>query len=102
MVGEDLLNTDQIISSFWKNMPPELSSQFHLITQLTAVLVGISIVYIFISILIKLFQAIFGTREARKLKNISEQLDQIISFLDKGKSKGENKKADKEEKRNKK
>ncbi len=101
MVGEELLNTDQIISSFWKNMPPELSTQVNLIIKLVVILVGISIAYIVVSLLIKLFQAIFGTREARRLKNIGEQLDQIIRFLGKGKGKDE-KKIDKDEKKGKK
>jgi len=81
MVGEEFgVDADQLFSAFWKNMPLGLYNQINFIGKLGVILAGISIAYILISLIIKLFQAFFGTEEARRLKHISGQLDEIVSW----------------------
>lgn len=77
------LDTSQIFSAFWSSMPPEYAAKIGLMLDLSTGLLIITIVYLVLSLLIKLFSAFVS---GRKLKKISLQLEQIASLL--GKNKG--------------
>ena len=81
------INNPNLFSGFWQSMPPELLSQLNFILKLGLILLIASIFYIVFMILIKFFSFIFGSSETRKLKKISEQLEDLIKILNKGKNK---------------
>lgn len=84
------LNVSDLYSGMWKSLPPEVLDKFSLVIDLGIALLAVSIAYFVILIIVKLMSFIFGSRESRRLKKISEQLDEVIGLMNtKGKKKSE-------------
>ena len=89
------INTSELYSGFWNSIPPELLDKINFMLDIGLIILVVWLVYIGALLLIKLISLFFGTKESRKLGRISEQLDEIIGLLKKGKSGKDDKKSKK-------
>lgn len=75
------VNSTNVLSSFWSSIPEKLANQIDFIIKLLMIAAALGIVYLAIVLFIKIFGVIFGSRETRRLKKISGQLEEIIEIL---------------------
>ena len=85
-------NMSEVYRGLWDSLPNSMSNNLDTAMELGVILIIASIVYLAIVVIIKIIGLFVGSSEARRLKGISKQLDEIISLLKKNKSKKEEKK----------
>lgn len=79
----DLINTEELLSAFWGSLPPEILANINLGIKIGLALLVIWLIYISLLVVGKLFSIFFGSREARRLSEISSKLDNIADILSK-------------------
>lgn len=96
------INMEEISSSIWSSIPPELMDKISLILDLSIAILLAGIIYFVILLIIKIAKLIFGSKEARILKKIESEVSEILMVLSKGrkieKKEAENKTDESEEK----
>ena len=85
-------NMSEVYQGLWNSLPSNISNNLDIALELGAILIIASIIYLVIMVIIKIIGLFFGSKEARRLKLISQQLDEIISLLKKRKPGKEEKK----------
>ena len=79
IVGEigEIISPEELFEGFWNSMPPELFNSFLLITELIKYVLIAFLIYIIISIILKLFLS-----DRKKLKKINKNVSEINNKLD--------------------
>ena len=85
-------NMSEVYRGLWDSLPSSMSNNLDTAMELGVILIIASIIYLVIVVIIKIIGLFVGSSETRRLKGISQQLDEIISILKK-KSKKEEKKS---------
>jgi len=79
------LNLTELYNSFWKSLPKELLDNIDFLLSIGKIVMIFVAIYFILLLIGMILKWIFGSRESRNLKRISEQLDEIIRLLHKGK-----------------
>lgn len=94
-LGDVGINGSELYSGLWNSLPKEFSDKLEFMIFLSTVILMVSVAYVILLIVIKLFRLFFGSRESRGLSKINANLEEILRLMGKKKVKEDVKKEDK-------